>query len=78
MDSILQSEAIDKLPVSELRETLETFLGPVLRQLLEKRLREVGRLFVQGILGSQSPPVTQMTRAMAREDKKVWPTAKLS
>ena len=52
MDSILQNDAIDNLPVSELTATLETFLEPVLRQLPEKRLREVGKLIVQGILGS--------------------------
>ncbi|HSR33118.1 MAG TPA: hypothetical protein VLY63_21345 [Anaerolineae bacterium] len=76
MDRILQSDAIAKLPVSELNAALETFLEPVLIHLPEKRLQEVGKLIVQGILGSQSPLITQMARAVAREGKTIWPTAK--
>jgi hypothetical protein len=76
MGSILQNDAIDKLPVSELNTTLETFLEPVLTNLPEKRLQDVGKLVVQGILGSQSPLITQMARAVAREGKTIWPTAK--
>jgi hypothetical protein len=76
MDSILQSDAIDKLPVNELSTALEVFLEPVLIHLPEKRLQEVGKLVVQGILGSQSPLLTKMARAVARKGKTVWPTAK--
>ncbi len=76
MASILQNDAIDKLPVAELTATLDLFLEPVLVHLPEKRLREVGKLAVQGVLGGQSPLVTQMARGVAREDETVWPTAK--
>jgi hypothetical protein len=76
MASILQKGAIDKLPVAELSATLDLFLEPVLMHLPEKRLREVGKLAVQGVLGGQSPLVTQMARGVAREDETVWPTAK--
>lgn len=76
MDSILQNEAISKLPAAELKATLGGFLGPVLGHLPEKRLREVAELAVQGILAGQSPLVTQMARGVAREEETVWPTAK--
>lgn len=76
MDSILQNEAIDKLPVSELRATLDRFLEPMLMHLPEKRLREVGKLAVQGILSGQSPLVTQMARGVRPEGKTTWSTAK--
>lgn len=76
MASILQDEAIGKLPVVELRSELNLFMQPVLRRLPEKRLRTVGELAVQGILGSQSPLVTQMARGVVREEKTIWPTAK--
>ena len=52
MGSTLQNEAIDKLPVAELQADLDLFLQPVLTRLPEKRLRAVGKLAVQGILGS--------------------------
>jgi len=76
MASILQNDAIDKLPVAELSATLDLFLEPVLKHLPEKRLREVGKLAVQGVLSGQSPLVTQIARGVAREDETVWPTAK--
>jgi hypothetical protein len=60
MDSLLQNEAIDKLPVAELQAELRFFLQPVLGHLPEKRLRTVGQGAVQGILGSQSPVVIPM------------------
>ena len=76
MGSILQDDVIDKLPVAELSATLDLFLEPVLMHLPEKRLQAVGKLAVQGILGGQSPVVTQMARGLAREQETVWPTAK--
>jgi hypothetical protein len=76
MNSIPQNEAIDKLPVVELQADLDLFLQPLLRRLPEKRLRAVGKLAVQGILGSQSPLLTHMARGVAREEKTILPAAK--
>jgi hypothetical protein len=76
MDTILEKTVIDKLPVKELTTTLETFMEPVLMQLPEKRLREVAQLTVRGIIGGQSPLVTQMARGVEREDETIWPMAK--
>ena len=76
MDTILQSGAIDNLPAGELDETLTAFLEPVSLQLPEKRLRKVGKLAVQGVIGGQSPLVTQMARGVAREDATIWPMSK--
>jgi hypothetical protein len=76
MTSILQDEAIDKLPVAELQADLALFLQPVLRRLPERRLRSVAKLAVQGILGSQSPVLTQMARGVVREEETIWPAAK--
>src|SRR5512139_351590 len=76
MASIQQDEAIGKLPVGELQAELALFLQPVLRRLPEKRLRAVGELAVQGILGGQSPVVTHMARGVTREEKTIWPVSK--
>jgi hypothetical protein len=75
MNTTLQNGGIDKLPVVELATTLHEFMGPVLECLSEKRLREVGELAVRGIIGGQSPLVTQMARGVAREGATIWPTA---
>lgn len=76
MSSILQNEAIDKLPVAELQADLDLFLQPVLRRLPEKRWRAVAKLAVQGILGGQSPVVTQMARGVVRKEGTIRPAAK--
>jgi len=76
MASILQDEAIGKLPVAELQADLDLFLQPVLRRLPEKRLRAVGKLAEQGVLGSQSPLLTHMARGVVREEETIWPAAK--
>jgi len=76
MDTILQKGVIDKLPAMELTTTLETFVEPVLIHLPEKRLREVAKLAVQGIMGGQSPLVMQIARGVARENETIWPMAK--
>jgi hypothetical protein len=62
--------------MEELAATQEVFMEPVLAHLPEKRLREVAKLAVQGVIGGQSPLVTQMARGVAREDETVWPVAK--
>jgi hypothetical protein len=71
MNTILQNGTIDKLPVSELIATLDTFRAPVLSHIPEKRLREAAELAVQGVIGGQSPLVTEMARGVVREDKTV-------
>jgi hypothetical protein len=76
VSSILQNEVIDKLPVAELQADLDLFLQPVLRHLPEKRLRAVGKLAVQGVLGSQSPLLTHMARGVVHEEETIWPAAK--
>jgi hypothetical protein len=52
MDRILQSDAAAKLPLKELIDELEMFLEPLSATLPEKRLRQVGRLAVRGIIGA--------------------------
>jgi hypothetical protein len=76
MNTILQNSAFDKLPAEELEATLNAFIEPVLTHLPEKRLRAVAKLAVQGIIGGQSPIVTQMARGVARENETIWPIAK--
>jgi hypothetical protein len=76
MNTILQNSVIDKLPMEELEVTLNTVIEPVLIHLPERRLREVAKLAVQGVIGGKSPLVTQMARGVAREDETIWPIAK--
>ncbi len=76
MNSILQNEALDKLPAAELQAELERFLEPVFGYLPEERLRAIVKLAVRGILSSQSPLLTRMARGVVHEKETIWPTAK--
>ena len=73
MSTIQQNDELDKLPMTELSRSLDTFLKPVMKQLPEKRLREVGKLALQGIISGQSPLVTQMARGVMREGATIRP-----
>lgn len=55
---------------------MEKFLEPMTKRLPDKRLREVGRMAVRGILAAQSPLVTEIARALERVAESVRPTAR--
>ncbi len=76
MISIAQDERIGSLPVAELTRSAETFLGPLLREIPDKRLRVVGVLMVLGILGGQSPLITQMARGVREGSQYILDTAR--
>lgn len=76
MDKIQDREGIANLPVAELEGALEEFLAPVADQLPDVRLRRVLGQAVQGIVGGQSPVVTELSRTVARSQECVWPVAK--
>jgi hypothetical protein len=52
------------------------FLQPVTARMPEKRLRKTLELAVRGIVGGQSPVVTNIARGVARDEQSVWPIAK--
>lgn len=76
MKDITVKEVLAKLPGRELERSMRTFLRPIMEYLPDKRLQEVVPLAVQGILGSESPVVTQMAQSVARYDSGVWAAAK--
>lgn len=76
MSIILQTAKIDNLPGEELLRELEVFLEPVLMHLPEKRLRDVGRMAVQGIVAARSPVLSEAARGVSHTEETVWPTVK--
>jgi hypothetical protein len=76
MIDIVVKGVMDKLPVGELAQSLETFLRPVYAKLPDRRLNKVVALSVRGIIGSESPVVTQMAQTVARTESGVWAAAK--
>jgi hypothetical protein len=76
MDKIQDRSAIANLPVAGLAEELGAFLAPVAAELPDERLRRGLARAVRGIVGSQSPVVTEVARGLEREREHVWPLAK--
>jgi hypothetical protein len=76
MDSVLITTVLDKLPVSELEQTLTTFLAPLTELLPDRRLQRVVSFAVRGILAGETPVVTTMAQSVARTDTAPWPAAK--
>lgn len=76
MLDITAKAILDKLPVSELEQSLMTFLAPVMATLPDRRLQAVVPLSVRGIIGSESPVVSQMAQQVARDASGVWAAAK--
>jgi hypothetical protein len=76
MIDIATKEVLDKLPVAELEASLQSFLQPLMTSLPDKRLQQVVPLAVRGIVGSETPIVTQMAQTVARTESQVWAAAK--
>ena len=76
MEDIAVKEVLAKLPMKELETSLETYLKPMIERMPDKRLQEVIHMVIQGILGSESPVITQMAQTVARTKSGVWAAAK--
>jgi hypothetical protein len=76
MIDIAIKAVVDKLPVAELEQSLETFLSPLYAVLPDCRLDKVVVLSIRGIIGSERPVVTQMAQSVARTESGVWAAAK--
>jgi hypothetical protein len=76
MSSIGEKSQLANLPAVELMNSLQEFMGPVLQQLPECRLRRVALLAVRGILAAQSPVLSEMARGGQPEVLRSWPLAK--
>ena len=76
MRDIAVKAVLDKLPVRELEDSLETFVKPIMERLPDKRLQRVVPLAIRGMLGSETPVITQMAQMVARTESGVWAAAK--
>ncbi|MCQ3980291.1 MAG: hypothetical protein DPW09_43320 [Anaerolineae bacterium] len=76
MIDIAVKAVMDKLPVAELTQSLDTFLSPLYKLLPDRRLDKVVALSIRGIIGSESPVVSHMAQSVARTESGVWAAAK--
>jgi hypothetical protein len=68
---------LDKLlPIAEIKTSIHKHLEPMTAQLPDKRLKRVVEEMVLGILGGESPVITEMARQTSKDDGESWAVAK--
>src|SRR3990172_2311304 len=65
-----------KLPIGKLSETIEVHIRSLTRLLPDKRLGAVAQCIILGILGGQTPVITEMARTNSKADGETWSIAK--
>ena len=76
MPTLPQTNLLGKMPVSELRTSLQEFVQPVTELLPDPRLRAVAQLITRGLAAAESPIVTRIARGAGHTDETVWPASK--
>ena len=65
-----------KLPIEQIRTTVRTHIGPLLGLMPDKRMRRVAEQIIMGILGGQTPVITEMARQSSKDEGETWAAAK--
>jgi hypothetical protein len=68
MLNITLEAILDKLPIGKLRETITMHIQPLLQLLPDKRLSAVVVQMVLGILGSQTPVLTEIAGSNSKRE----------
>ena len=69
---------LDKLPMTQIQQTIHEHLQPLTERFPDQRLKKVAEEMVLGILGSETPILTQMARQNDRSKGEVWAASKRS
>lgn len=75
-ESVAIKTVMDKLPTSELDETLSEFVSPFTQLMPDARLGKVVPLAIRGIVAGETPVITQVARSVQRTESTTWAAAK--
>jgi hypothetical protein len=64
------------IPIGEIKAAIQKHLQPMTEQLPDKRLKRVIEDMVLGILGGETPVITEMARQNSKDDGESWAIAK--
>lgn len=76
MNIALEQSLAKILPIQEIKETIQKHIGPIAEQLPDKRLKRGLEDMVLGILGGETPVITEMARQNSKDDGESWAVAK--
>lgn len=74
--TITLKEIVDKLPIEKLRETIRKHIEPLMKRMPDKRLWAVLEMIMVGILGGETPVISEMGRSNSKEEGESWAVAK--
>ena len=74
--NIALESILAKLPMVEIKKTIQNHTWPLMIMLPDKRMRSVLESMLLGILGGQTPVITGMARQSAKGDGETWAIAK--
>ena len=74
--NIALESILAKLPMVEIKKTIQNHIWPLMIMLPDKRMRSVLESMLVGILGGQTPVITGMARQSAKGDGETWAIAK--
>ncbi len=76
MNIALETTLAKMNPINEIKVTIQKHIRPITEQLPDKRLRRVLEDMVLGILGGETPVITEMARQNSKDDGESWAVAK--
>ncbi len=65
-----------KFPIEEIETTIREHILPLTRLLPDKRLCRVAEAIILGILGGQTPVITEIARQSSKDEGETWAVAK--
>jgi hypothetical protein len=74
--SIVLETIVAKLPIRQIKETIESHIQPMTELLPDKRMKKVIENMVLGILGGETPVITGIARQNSKEEGESWAIAK--
>lgn len=74
--NITLERCLAKLPIEEIKATIQTHLRQLTERLPDKRLKRVLEDMVLGILGGETPVITAMARQNSKTEGESWAVAK--
>ena len=75
MNIALESN-LAKLPIMEIKRTIQSHTEPLMERLPDSRMKKVLENMMLGILGGQTPVITGMARQTGKEEGETWAVAK--
>ena len=65
-----------KFPIAQIQTTVREHILPLICLLPDKRLGRIAELIILGILGGQTPVITEIARQSSKDEGETWAVAK--